>query len=89
MNETILLVIFAAVVLLLIWATRKVIASKKISPLSSRNEAALRIALCVVFALVAFVVYHNLNTIWDGVAILFSALVIYAVTHLLDRFVLK
>lgn len=89
MSETLLLVLFAAVVLLIIFGIRIVLRSRKIEPLSSRVEALIRIGLCILFAFIAFVIYHTLKDVWDGLAILSSALIIYAVTHLLDRFVLK
>lgn len=89
MSETILLVIFAALVLLIIFGVRVVMKSRKIEPLSSRNEALIRIGLCILFAFIAFVIYHSVKGVWDGVTILVSALIIYAVTHLADRFVLK
>lgn len=89
MSETLLLIIFAVAVLFLIFGARKVIASKQIKPLTSRIEAAIRIGLCVVFALIAFAIYHKFTTAWSLIPVASSALIIYAVTHLLDRFILK
>lgn len=85
MSEALLLVIFAVVILGLMWGIRRVL----VEPPKSRTEALIRIGLCILFAFIAFVIYHTLKDVWDGLAILSSALIIYAVTHLLDRFILK
>lgn len=85
MSHELLLVIFAIVVLVIIYVVRRVL----VEPPKPRTEAALRIGLCILLAFIAFVIYHTLKDVWDGLAILSSALIIYAVTHLLDRFAFK
>lgn len=85
MSETLLLILFAIAVLVAIYVIRRVL----VEPPKPRTEALIRIVLCILFAFIAFVIYHTLKDVWDGLAILSSALIIYAVTHLLDRFILK
>lgn len=86
MSETLLLILFAAAILVIIFGIRTVMKSRKIVPLSPRIEAAIRIGLCLLFALIAFVIYHTLDNAWDAASVLSSALLIYGATHLFDRF---
>jgi uncharacterized membrane protein len=91
MTETILLVLFAAAILIIIFGIRVVIKSRKIEPLSPRIEALIRIALCLIFAFIAFAVYHTVgnHVLTEGLSVAASGFLMYAGTHLVDRFVLK
>jgi type VI protein secretion system component VasK len=87
MTETILLVIFAVVTLLLVWLARQLVARRQLMPFSTRVELAIRLALCVLFAVIARALYGAGRVdglhFWLGAAA--NALVVYAVTHIADR----
>lgn len=96
MSETILLCLFALVVLLIIFGARRLIASRQMKPLSAEFEAVIRISLCLLFAFIAFAAFHapegaRLSAVRMAalLPVLASALIIYAVTHIFDRFLLK
>jgi type IV secretory pathway TrbD component len=85
MSETILLVIFAIATFVIMVLLRR---WPHQNSLSKRAEALIRLALCAVFALGSHAWYiHQFGLPW-WFAVAANALVIYAVTHLLDRIIL-
>lgn len=90
MTETILLVVLAICLTLVIWGIRRFVASRKLSPLSKRTEAAIRLLLTLLAAIVAHAIYNSgagRLTYWIAVGA--NALLLYAASHLADRFILK
>jgi uncharacterized membrane protein YccC len=87
MTETILLFILAIVIFLAILAIRHYRTPEVISP---RIEAIIRIALCLLAALVAHALYAAKGEGFGFVvAVVAGALLCYAGTHLPDRLLVK
>lgn len=87
MTETILLVIFAVAIL----AAFVIAKAWKPTLISKRLEAVVRIALCLIFAAIAHTAYADAakgQAIFIT-AIAFNALVIYALTHVVDRLIVN
>lgn len=86
----IILVICAIIIFLAIWGIRRYVAAKKIEGLTPTVEAVIRIALCLLAALI---VYYTNGVKEIGYAlwltILATAFILYGVTHFLDRLLLK
>lgn len=86
----IILVICAIIIFLAIWSIRKYVAAKKIQGLSPTVEAVIRIALCILAALI---VYYTNGAKEIGYAlwltVLATAFILYGVTHFLDRLLLN
>ena len=92
MSETLLLLVFGAVITLLIFFGRKYLNSKRPVPVSKRLEALVRVGLTLLLALLARAVYHGMPGGWDWLSVVASGVLIYGATHLADvalRFVLK
>lgn len=86
MTENILLIIFTILVLLVI----PIMQARRIN-ITSRAEHFVRLALCVLAAIVAHAIFrpHGESFLAFNLAVAANSLILYALTHLLDRFLLR
>lgn len=90
MTESLLLVIFAIGITLAIWGIRRLVTARKLSPLSKRTEAAIRLLLTLLAAFVAHALYNSgAGRLSYWIAVAANCLILYAISHLADRFILK
>lgn len=92
MNETLLLTICAALIVVGVIAGRRIFNAQKMTPLTSRQESLARLALTVIAAFVAHWIYgpdgqmkNHMVTFWFTVVA--NAFLIYGATHFFDRLV--
>jgi len=91
MTETILLLIFAALIFVLTIVVRRAVASRKLTPVSRRAETVLRVVLCLLFGFIAHALYSKTGSSWGAffwLNVLFGAAVIYCVAHVADGLLL-
>ena len=87
MNESILLVLAAALIILILFLVRRETQARN-QGIGRRTEAALRFVLTFIAALAAHSVYmHNAGAFSFWLAVLANCFIIYAITHLFDRLV--
>jgi len=89
MSETLLLVVLAIAITLVIFFLKRQVAART-APLDKRVELGVRILLTFLGALIAHWQYGRSSgglTFWLAVGA--SCLILYAVTHMADRIVLK
>lgn len=91
MTESLLLVLFGVLILVIIYLVRRVVTQRKMAPWPTQTEAIFRVGLCLLFAFIAHA-YFNPKSDWGAsfaIAVLASTLMVYAVTHLFDRLILR
>jgi L-cystine uptake protein TcyP (sodium:dicarboxylate symporter family) len=87
MNETLWLVVLTIVILLVI----PILQLRRIN-VTARAEHFARIVMCLIFAAIIHYFFSEIGAIkhiFFWLAVASNALILYALTHLLDRFVLR
>jgi len=83
------LVICGIIVFLAVWGIRVWIKSKN-SSFSPKVEAVIRIALCVLSALIAYLLFGKHEAgVWFWATLAATSFLVYGITHFLDRLFLK
>jgi hypothetical protein len=83
------LVVCGLIVFLTVWVIRVHIKSKN-SYFSPTVEAVIRISLCILLALVAYLMFgiHRVGLLF-WVTLIATSFLVYGITHFLDRLFLK
>lgn len=91
MSETLLLVIFAIVITLAIFLIKRQVSARQAAGLNKKVELGIRILLTLLAAVIAHALYRktSLDSLGFWLAVAANCLILYAVTHMADRVLLK